>query len=412
VKRCVTAYAEQDRKETQLKSFGATGRNLGFDATAVTETIARALAAAGLDTGSGPMKQVTDTIEAALSAAGLMPGNDPEGTGITIDGSARRVESPAELIVEGAGVPQSEVFEPETTRTLRPQPGEFLARSYTAAAGTRAYKAYIPKGYSSGPGEPVPMVVMLHGCTQSPDDFARGTRMNALADEHGFIVVYPAQCATANAQKCWNWFRTEDQLRESGEPAIIAGITNEVAGTYNVDRRRIFVAGMSAGGAMAVILATTYPDLYAGVGVHSGLAYGAAHDVPSAFRAMHAPGSSTGPARGGSIPVPAIVFQGDNDRTVSAGNAETIVRHAIAGHARMNLREDASSGSAAGGRKFSRKVYADARNGVAVEHWIVHGAGHAWSGGSAAGTFTDHKGPDASKEMIRFFLALTRAGCA
>jgi poly(hydroxyalkanoate) depolymerase family esterase len=251
---------------------------------------------------------------------------------------------------------------------------------------------------------------MLHGCTQSPDDFAAGTRMNALADEHGFVAVYPAQCATANAQRCWNWFRTDDQLRECGEPAIIAGITKEVAATYRVDSRRIFVVGMSAGAAMAVILATTYPDVYAAVGAHSGLAYRAAHDMPSAFKAMHA--TSGSPARPGApIPVPTIVFHGDNDRTVAVGNASSIVDHAVASRTGSTLRQDATSGEA-GGRRFSRTVYADARNDVVAEHWVVHGAGHAWSGGSTAGTFADARGPDASREIIRFFFAVRRAGTA
>jgi poly(hydroxyalkanoate) depolymerase family esterase len=312
--------------------------------------------------------------------------------------------------VESADASPANVEPTTETETRTPQPGQFLERSFTSAIGTRAYKVYVPAGYLERSSDSVPMVVMLHGCTQDPDDFAAGTRMNELADEHGFIAVYPAQSAAANAHKCWNWFRTEDQLRDSGEPSIIAGITTEVASTYRIDPRRIFVAGMSAGAAMAVILATTYPDLYVAVGAHSGLAYGAAHDVPSAFRAMRNPSGSSASARRVPIAVPTIVFHGDSDRTVHATNAGAIVRHAIAEQAGSPLQEEASRGTAVGGRQFSRTVYADARNGVIAEHWIVHGVGHAWSGGSAAGTFTDAGGPDASKEMIRFFLSLPRAG--
>ena len=391
-----------------MQNYNAVGRKCGFDATTVTETIKRALASAGLETSSGPFRQVTDTIEDALSAAGLMPQSVPARTGTTIDGSATVVDSQDALAIECVDVPQANVD--PTTEIRRPHSGQFLERSFTAPTGTRAYKVYVPAGYSTESDESVPMVVMLHGCTQSPDDFAAGTRMNTLADEHGFIAVYPAQSATANAQKCWNWFRTEDQLRESGEPAIIAGITKEAAGMYRVDPRRIFVAGMSAGAAMVVILAATYPDLYAAVGVHSGLAYRAAHDLPSAFRAMHNASDSMPTASSAAIPVPTIVFHGDSDRTVSGSNAATIVRDVIAGHARSTVHETESSGMAAGGRRFSRRVYVDARNGVIAEQWIVHGAGHAWSGGSTAGTFTDASGPDASKEMIRFFLNLPRAG--
>jgi len=392
-----------------MKCYEAVRGKQGFDATAVTDTIKRALASAGLDTAAGPLKQVTATIEDALSAAGLMPRNAAASPATTFDGTAREVDAEEALVIESADAAPA-IVEPTTTETPKPQPGEFLERSFTSSLGTRAYKVYVPAGYPVRSGDPIPLVVMLHGCTQDPDDFAAGTRMNALADEHGFIAVYPAQSATANAQKCWNWFRPGDQVRDRGEPAIIAGITSEVASTYRIDPRRIFVAGMSAGAAMAVILATTYPDLYAAVAVHSGLAYGAAHDVPSAFRAMRAENISASSPPRAPITVPAIVFHGDNDRTVNAGNADAIVRHCIAEQADSALHEEASRGTAVGGRRFSRKVYADARNAVIAEHWVVHGAGHAWSGGSAAGTFTDAGGPDASKEMIRFFLNLPRAG--
>jgi poly(hydroxyalkanoate) depolymerase family esterase len=236
--------------------------------------------------------------------------------------------------------------------------------------------------------------------------------MNAVADEHGFIVVYPAQSASANAQKCWNWFRTEDQARESGEPAIIAGITREVAATYRIDRRRIFVAGLSAGAAMAVILATTHPDLYAAVGAHSGLAYRAASDMPSAFRAMHGGGVPVASPSRSTLPVPVIVFHGDSDRTVHAANATAIVRQAVGAHAGASTPLEASSGTGARGRRFSRKVYANPSGDIVAEHWVVHGAGHAWSGGSTAGSFADEAGPNASREMVRFFLALARAGTA
>ena len=365
-----------------------------FDASGVLDTIARALSSAGLDTRQGPMKQVADTIERALSSAGLMPRrSDSPADGITIDGTAREIVEPA----------------PESPA---PPSGRFLERSYAGAPGTRAYKLYVPAGYTPASGEPVPMVVMLHGCTQTPDDFAAGTRMNALADERGFVVVYPAQSAQANVQKCWNWFRTQDQARESGEPAILAGITREVASAYRVDERRIFVAGMSAGAAMAVVLGATYPDLYAAVGAHSGLAYGVAHDVPSAFGAMHGGVGASKATPAASIAVPTIVFHGDADRTVDARNASAIVEQATARHDPATLRSEDGTGTASGGRSYRRTVYLDASNVAVAEHWTLHGAGHAWAGGSAAGSYTDARGPDASREMIRFFYALPRAGTA
>jgi poly(hydroxyalkanoate) depolymerase family esterase len=303
------------------------------------------------------------------------------------------------------------VVEPPSDKPARRR-GEFLECSFAGVNGARLYKVYVPARYSVASTERVPMVVMLHGCAQSPDDFANGTRMNALADEHGFIVVYPAQSANANVQKCWNWFRTQDQVRESGEPAIIAGITRDVALTYRIDERRIFVAGMSAGAAMAVILGATYPDLYAAIGAHSGLAYGAAHDMPSAFGAMRGKSGLSRAASQAAIAVPIIVFHGDGDHTVDARNATTIVEQTTARHDHATLRADARTGTAPGGRTYSRTDYIDASDRVVAEQWTLHGAGHAWSGGSAAGSFTDPRGPDASREMIRFFFSLARAGTA
>ncbi len=294
-------------------------------------------------------------------------------------------------------------------------PGTFINRSYTNSAGTRAYKIYIPTSYSDTHAEAVPMLVMLHGCTQSPDDFATGTGMNALAEQHGFLVVYPAQTAGANGSKCWNWFRAEDQHRDQGEPWLIAGITRDVASDFRVDERRIFVAGLSAGAAMAVILGTTYPDLYAAVGAHSGLPYGAAYDVPTAFGAMKAGASGAGlqafaattvrPSRG-SHGVPTIVFHGDRDRTVHPANSNAITEHATlrrAGEPNLHATDYRDA-------DCSRTVYADATNRPVVEHWVLHGVGHAWSGGSPSGSFTDAGGPDASAEMIRFFYAQQGTG--
>jgi poly(hydroxyalkanoate) depolymerase family esterase len=292
-----------------------------------------------------------------------------------------------------------------TTRTplSLPDGARFEEHIYANAAGSRPYKLYVPSILKEG--ERLPLVVMLHGCTQSPDDFAVGTRMNELAEEFGFLVAYPGQTQAANMQKCWNWFNAADQQRDQGEPSLIAGITRAIMDQFPVDRGRIYVAGLSAGGAKAAIMGATYPDLYAAVGVHSGLACGAARDMGSAFAAMKQ-GGAPGGLRAGSVgpsgqATPTIVFHGDRDTTVHPVNGDQVATQAGAGTAH---REEASRGQSAGGMAFTRTVHRDEAGRAMLEQWVLHGGGHAWSGGSQAGSYTDPRGPDASREMVRFFL--------
>lgn len=386
-----------------------------FNIASINDTIEQALTSAGLNTQTGLMKNVMDTIQQSLATAGLNQPRPAAGEhGVTIDGVARKIFPPDERADEAPTRPQAPADQVRS--------GQFVSRSFSNHAGTRAYKLYIPASYSAQVGEPVPVVVMLHGCTQSPDDFAAGTRMNALAEQCGFLVVYPAQTANANGSKCWNWFRSEDQDRNRGEPSLIAGITREVVANYHVDERRVFVAGLSSGAAMAVILGATYPDIYAAVGAHSGLPYGAAHDMPSAFAAMKRNTGLAGkprrtgsgaPRAAGGRGVPTIVFHGDSDPTVDVRNGAEIVEQAIRGHSdEARLQASMRQGTAAGGRQYSHTVYADAANQPVVELWVLHGAAHAWSGGSPHGSFTDQGGPDASAEIIRFFYSQPRAGSA
>ena len=285
-----------------------------------------------------------------------------------------------------------------------PEGGRFVERSYTNSSGTRSYKLYIPSGYT---GQAVPLIVMLHGCTQNPDDFATGTRMNELSEEHTFLVAYPAQAGNANMQKCWNWFQSTDQQRGRVEPSLIAGITSQVIDEYEVAEGRVYVAGMSAGGAMAAIMGSTYPDLYAAVGVHSGLAPGSAHDMSSAFTAMRQGGPVVAhkDVAGGEYreTLPTILFHGDGDTTVHPRNGECLLAHLARGGNGSSPRVSTSQGQVPGGYKYTRFTYRDAEGRDLVERWSVHGLGHAWSGGTYPGSYTDPRGPDASAEMVRFF---------
>lgn len=291
----------------------------------------------------------------------------------------------------------------QTPREAPPSPpvagasGAFLARTHAGPAGFLAYKLYVPDGAIDG----MPLLVMLHGCGQSPDDFARGTGMNRLADELGFIVAYPAQSLSANPQKCWNWFKPGDQRRGRGEPALIAAVTREIIAERAIDPTRVYVAGLSAGGAAGAVMGDAYPDLYAAVGIHSGLPCGAARDLPSALMAMKSGGAATVSRQTRFTPV--ITFHGDRDATVHEANSRAIIATAsAAAGAPLTVRVD--EGRGAGGRRYTRAAGVDDRGVAMIEQWTVHDAGHAWSGGDRKGSYTDPTGPDASREMIRFFL--------
>lgn len=327
----------------------------------------------------------------------------------------RRVDAPTTVRPRWTPAgPTQPALTPESAQLMEPG-GTFLNDSYTNHAGTRAYKLYIPSAYQ---GQTLPLVVMLHGCKQNPDDFAAGTRMNVLAEEHPCFVLYPAQPSTANGSKCWNWFDAVHQRRGQGEPSIIAGITRHIAKTYPVDRRRVYVAGLSAGGAMAAVMGATYPDLYAAVGVHSGLPYAVAQDVSSALALMkngaplgrrHADGVSA--ARRSRAVIPTIVFHGDQDTRVHPRNSDHVIeqhtgprsRDGAAPEGAKEPKVTSQRGYVPSGHSYTRTIYHNPRGRPILEQWQVHGAGHAWSGGSVNGSYTDPKGPDATREMIRFF---------
>ena len=326
---------------------------------------------------SGSLVEATAAIRQALGGASAgAPGRDDRDV---IDVEAR--------VVGDAVTPPG--------ATSSAPAGSFVSGHFRNDCGARDYKLFEP----ARDGRPLPLVVMLHGCTQDPDDFARGTRMNALARAQGLLVLYPAQSRRANAQRCWSWFKHNHQARGKGEPAILAGMVRDAIATHGADPARVYVAGLSAGGAMAAILGDAYPELFAAVGVHSGLPTGSATDVQTAFAAMS---GGARPLRrspqAGATP-PTIVFHGDADATVNVVNGERVI--AAAG---LSARSDAVHGASAMGVPYTRRVFLDAQGAERAEQWTIHGAGHAWSGGDVAGSYTDPRGPDASAEMLRFFL--------
>ncbi|HZN27411.1 MAG TPA: PHB depolymerase family esterase [Burkholderiales bacterium] len=339
----------------------------------------------------GKIREATAAIQSALRGGGAEPAAERRyAVGDPIEGFCRVVDE----------------------RPRRHDPGRFVTCSYSNGAGARQYKTYIPATHRANVA--APLLVMLHGCKQGPDDFAAATRMNSLAEEHGFIVVYPAQSGKANVSKCWNWFQGQHQQRDVGEPSLIADITREVVAAYGLDAKRVYIAGLSAGGAMSAVMGATYPELYAAVGVHSGLAYAAARDLPSAFAAMRGEKSKRVRRRprdaASANGVPTIVFHGDSDTTVHPSNLDDVVEQAspeAAAKAHGNTfaqRERDVERGEAGGRAYTRTTHRDATGKTIMEQWLVHGAAHAWSGGSVEGSYSDPSGPDASREMLRFFL--------
>ena len=371
--------------------------NLGA-ATAVIRRMLRARAA------SGP---ANDDRQAQTSPLGWVAGLLDAPTKLVAVPVQGRAQLDGGIGATLPGVRLPRAYSPAVSPKVLPDAERFVSASFTSPAGSRAYKLYIPSSYC---GKPLPLVVMLHGCTQSPDDFAAGTRMNSVGEERAMFVAYPAQPASANGSKCWNWFNPGDQQRNCGEPSLIAGITRQIVRDYAIDTRRIYVAGLSAGGAAAAIMGRAYPDLYAAVGVHSGLPCGAARDLPSALTAMKrgSPGVASPSNCSSTIPrsgcmAPTIVFHGDKDTTVHPQNGLHVIEQLKSAQP-AELRQVTQNGRVTGGHGYSRTRHLDAANRAVLEMWVVHGASHAWSGGNAAGTYTDPLGPDASREMVRFFL--------
>ncbi|MBU1358346.1 MAG: PHB depolymerase family esterase [Gammaproteobacteria bacterium] len=405
-------------------------------------------------TRKGQLQEATRAIQQALRGGGgktFDPGNAPPWPAevpasrtphphvsvrhdpLVLDGLTRVIETPVEppqasSTERGSEAPTADPLEApsvETPTTAAPtasasssqgaQPERWTAGSFTHQRRTLAYKLYLPPIAAGAEVAPRPLVVMLHGCTQHAEDFAAGTRMNALARDLGIVVLYPEQTQHANAQKCWNWFKPQHQQRGRGEPAVLAALTQSIIAEHRIDPARVYVAGLSAGGAMADVLGRCYPDVFAAVGVHSGLPTGSASDVMTALSVMRSGGTAaaSGAARG-PVP-PTIVFHGDADATVHVSNGTAIVEAARTAAMEATGRMPSShtaSGDSGKGRRYTRTVHADEAGRSAAEYWQLHEAGHAWSGGSANGSYTDPSGADASAEMLRFFLAHPRRGGA
>jgi poly(hydroxyalkanoate) depolymerase family esterase len=348
-------------------------------------------------TKSGRLAEATEAIQRVLH--GHRPTAAPSSAA-----PASRQENPG--VLDGC------VFEANAPATADLSEGQFISGSHSHKQLTRQYKLYVPPGHA---GKALPLVVMLHGCKQNPDDFAAGTGMNQRAQAQGFFVLYPQQSSDANPSACWNWFKRNHQQRDAGEPALIASLTQAVTRQYGIDAQRVYVAGLSAGGAMAAVLAVAYPDVFAAVGIHSGLPAGAASNVAQALMVMnsgHAGFSMPGrghrddsPASAPTPPaisIPAIVFHGDADSTVHPRNGEQLVA-SVRGH--PSGKPQVEQGVSAHGQPYTRSVWPAEPGHAPTEYWVLHGAGHAWAGGRAEGSFTDPQGMDATEEMLRFFFS-------
>ncbi|SEN39417.1 esterase, PHB depolymerase family [Loktanella fryxellensis] len=342
-------------------------------------------------TGDARLSAAQDLVSRTLAQHGLSGGpmNGQNGSAAT-----GRMPDLSGLVAMASLMQQP--HRPGATRPATSDHG-MTAGTHRCAAGQRDYLLHVPASAQDGA---TGLIVMLHGCTQTAADFAAGTQMNALADRDGFVVLYPQQSRGDNAQSCWNWFSRGDQLRDRGEPAIIADLTRKVAAEHGMSPDRTAVAGLSAGGAMAVILGQTHADVFGAVGVHSGLPYSAARDVPSAFAAMAGNGADVALPSGTTTPR-SIVIHGSTDTTVAPVNGDRIARHvrAAAGPATI---ETTATGTT-NGRAWTCDTAAKPDGRIVLEHWRIDGLGHAWSGGNPAGSHTDGRGPDASAAMVRFF---------
>ncbi|MEX1236390.1 MAG: PHB depolymerase family esterase [Roseovarius sp.] len=356
-----------------------------------SQSMQRAVTGMMIDTAMAPLTAMTPPKPArrkagARKAAVSTTAKKPSGKG-------------KQLKTKRSLLPRAKSSRPSLVPRI-PTGAQFITRKHRSATGSRSYRLYLP---ASAPQAPNGLILMLHGCNQTADDFAVGTHMNAVAEKHGLAVAYPEQTRRSNGASCWNWFRPRDQFRGAGEPAMLAALARKLTREFGLDRSGVFVAGLSAGGAMAAILVDVYPDVFSAAGIHSGLPRGAAHNTLSAMSAMRSGGNSEGavPATLSASPVRRIVFQGDSDKTIHPSNAPGLVTAALG----LDAVPARTSNRSVRGRAYARSNFAGEDGKILLELWVLEGGGHTWSGGRAAGSYTDTKGPDASVQMVRFFLA-------
>lgn len=383
-------------------------------------------------TGMGKLLDATRLIQRALGAAPLtwpQPRNQTEHKNVpqarrdsvSAANDPKADSAPPSVIIlpppaQPAGDPPTEpprqtppAADPEAKSEAPRRKASFTKHAFAFDGDTYPYRLYVPSAPapSAGDASPIPLIVLLHGCKQDALDFSKGTAMNALAEEHQAMVLYPEQITSANAMRCWNWFEPGHQKAERGEPAMIAALTQKIVQQHGADPQRVYIAGLSAGGAMAAVVSSQHPDMFAAVGVHSGLAAGAARDVLTAFSAMRSG------AKGHALPViPTIVFHGTADKTVHPDNGDHITDAALAAlkAAGVKLLKTQSTGGQSGNNgergeeKTERVVYSTPDGKPYLENWRVDDGPHAWSGGDVAGSYTDPGGPSASAAMLAFFL--------
>ncbi len=368
------SYLQKSFGQTMLKATRLTGMGKLMDATRL---IQRALL------GTAPQAR-REPVPAA---------NDPH-----VDAPPPQV-----IILPPPAKPADDQATEAERRNASRAASSFTKHQFVFEGDTYPYRLYIPSApaVDASAAHPMPLVVLLHGCKQDALDFSNGTAMNALAEEHQVMVLYPEQITSANAMRCWNWFEPSHQQAERGEPGMIAALTQKIVQKHGADPERIYIAGLSAGGAMAAVMAGLRPDIFAAVGVHSGLAAGAAQDVISAFAAMRSG------AKGRSQPtLPTIIFHGTADKTVHPDNGDHITDAALAGLKASGLKlvKTQSSMTHKGEDKTERLVYSTADGTPYIENWRIDDGTHAWSGGDATGSYTDPDGPSASAAMLAFFL--------